>query len=95
MSAFSAKTEFAFDASGPSPHQYQGRSAAGYSPVAARPGLSRRLASAMQWIAEQPRRRALINELGALTDHELADIGLARGDLARVFDRDFSAARRI
>jgi uncharacterized protein YjiS (DUF1127 family) len=37
-------------------------------------------------IATWPRRQALLEELNALTDRELADIGLHRGDLARVFE---------
>ena len=42
---------------------------------------------------ELPRRRALISELAALSDHELADVGLTRGNLHRVFDRDFAPER--
>jgi uncharacterized protein YjiS (DUF1127 family) len=42
-----------------------------------------------------PRRRAVINELDALSDHELADIGLARVDVPRVFDRDFVSSRVV
>ncbi len=90
MSAISAKTEFAFDAA-----RYTQPVSVGYSAARAKPGLRDRLVAAAQWVAEQPRRRAVINELSALTDHELADIGLMRGDLSRVFDRDFAAARRI
>lgn len=91
MSAISSKAEFVLDASA----KYSQPNTTSYGAVRARAGLRDRLASAVQWLAEQPRRRAVINELGALTDHELADIGLARGDLARVFDRDFATARRV
>jgi uncharacterized protein YjiS (DUF1127 family) len=38
---------------------------------------------------EWQRRRAVIQEMAMMTDHELADIGLSRSDLARVFDPDF------
>jgi len=39
------------------------------------------------------KRRSAVNELAALTDHELADIGLSRGDLAVAFDQGFVAKR--
>ena len=51
------------------------------------------IANTFRHIAEMPRRRALIDELSMLSDHELADIGLNRAELDRVFDRDFAAAR--
>lgn len=37
-------------------------------------------------IAEYPRRRRVMDELSMLTDRELADIGLTRGDISRVFE---------
>src|SRR5690606_25335919 len=37
-------------------------------------------------IAEYPRRRRVMDELSMLTDRELADIGLSRGDIPRIFD---------
>ena len=40
-------------------------------------------------------RRAVIGELSSLSDHELADIGLTRADIPRVFDRAFVAARSM
>jgi len=54
-----------------------------------------RFAAMLQWVAEMPRRRAVIDELSALSDHELADIGLTRGDVGRVFDPAFAAQRRV
>ena len=39
-------------------------------------------------------RRAVLRELSALSDRELADIGLARGELDRVFEPDFVPAHR-
>ena len=36
-----------------------------------------------------PERRRAYSDLQNLTDRELADIGLARGDIARVFEPDF------
>lgn len=37
-------------------------------------------------IVEYPARRRVMDELSMLTDRELADIGLTRGDIGRVFD---------
>jgi uncharacterized protein YjiS (DUF1127 family) len=44
--------------------------------------LARLAARITDWRQEQVAR----NELSMMTEHELADIGLSRGDLARVFD---------
>ena len=46
------------------------------------------------WLSDMPRRRQVLNELRSLSDHELADIGLSRGDLHRVFEPDFVATYR-
>jgi uncharacterized protein YjiS (DUF1127 family) len=40
---------------------------------------------AAHWIRERNQRRQVINELDRLSDRELADIGLARGDIRSVF----------
>ena len=58
-----------------------------------RPGLMNRLSAAVAWIADLPRRRSVIAELNELSDHELADIGLNRSELNRVFDPEFAATR--
>jgi uncharacterized protein YjiS (DUF1127 family) len=58
-----------------------------------KPGLLARLAGVVRWFVELPQRRAVLDELSALSDHELADIGLARGDLPRVFDPAFAEQR--
>jgi uncharacterized protein YjiS (DUF1127 family) len=58
-----------------------------------RAGLGRRIAALAQSLLDLPRRRAVISELSALSDHELRDIGLSRCDLAQVFNREFAAAR--
>ena len=52
------------------------------------------VARTMAWLSDMPRRRQVLNELRSLSDHELADIGLSRGDLNRVFDADFVATYR-
>lgn len=59
-----------------------------------RPGLRDVLGRLVRAVADWPRRRAVLAELSMLSDRELADIGLVRGDLRRVFDPAFSAARR-
>ncbi len=46
-----------------------------------------------QWLSDKVKRRAVTNELAMLSDHELADIGLSRADIPRVFDRSFVATR--
>ncbi len=55
--------------------------------------LTQRLARSVKWLLEMPRRRALLDELNTLSDHELADIGLTRSELGRVFDPAFAAQR--
>ena len=49
------------------------------------------IGSAFRWLGELSRRRAVLDELGSLSDHELADIGLTRSDLPRVFEPSFAA----
>ncbi len=39
-------------------------------------------------------RRSVLAELGSLSERELADIGLNRADLGRVFDPAFTTRRR-
>jgi uncharacterized protein YjiS (DUF1127 family) len=62
-------------------------------PEVKRPGLFARLGAALRWLAEMPKRCAVLEELSMLSDHELADIGLSRADLGRVFDPAFAADR--
>ena len=45
------------------------------------------LRSAVQWFEGTMQRRAAIEELAMLSDHELADIGLTRGEIPHLFDR--------
>jgi uncharacterized protein YjiS (DUF1127 family) len=51
-------------------------------------GWLRRLATA---VAGWRQRQAVLREMQTMTDRELADIGLSRADLARVFDPAFAA----
>ncbi len=53
----------------------------------AKPGLFGLVANAIRWVVEFPRRQAVLDELGRLTDRELADIGLNRAELKQVFGR--------
>jgi len=64
-------------------------------PVAEQTGvdLFGKLRAAVRWIAEMPKRRAVLDELNTLSDHELSDIGLSRGDLRQVFDPAFVEQR--
>jgi uncharacterized protein YjiS (DUF1127 family) len=66
---------------------------ADYAPVlpARRPGFSKRI-----WAAFRERlrayldRRAAVRELSAMNDRELADLGLSRYDVGRIFDPEFA-----
>lgn len=52
-------------------------------------GVGRVLTVVASAVASWPKRRATYESLRSLTDRELADIGIARGDIARVFEPDF------
>lgn len=60
---------------------------------ASRRTLGARISGFLAYLAELRQRRAVLAELNMLNDHELADIGLSRVDLPRVFDPAFAAAR--
>ena len=51
------------------------------------------LRNALTALREWPQRRAVLAELSSLTDRELADVGLTRGDLPHVFDAGFAYSR--
>ena len=53
----------------------------------------RGLRATMAFLAAYPERLRVLRHLSALNDRELADIGLARSDLSRVFDEDFAVTR--
>lgn len=52
--------------------------------------LFERLSGLSRGLAVLSQRRAVRNELYSLTDRELADIGLNRYDVERVFDPEFA-----
>ena len=66
---------------------------AGAEFAAPEPAPANMFLRAVSWLVDLPRRRGVVAELSALSDHELADIGLNRSDLARVFDPAFAAQR--
>ena len=56
--------------------------------------LTQRIGSFFNNLLAMPRRRAVLDELASLSDRELADIGLNRSELSRVFDPQFAERRR-
>jgi uncharacterized protein YjiS (DUF1127 family) len=52
-----------------------------------------RVRQALAWIAELPRRHAVLAQLETMSDRELADIGLVRGELSKVFSAGYAATR--
>jgi uncharacterized protein YjiS (DUF1127 family) len=81
MNAYTSKDEFALLSSTriSHPEHYADDSAA-------RPSLFARIAAFFE-------RQSTLHELNQLTDRELADIGLQRADLSRVFEPAFATAR--
>ena len=56
--------------------------------------IVRHVGSAMTRLRERFLRRATLRDLTKLSDRELADMGLIRADLPRVFDAGFTPSRR-
>jgi uncharacterized protein YjiS (DUF1127 family) len=58
-------------------------------------GLLRRIGDGLAFVAQSIKtwsaRQATLSEMSLMSDRELADIGLSRGDVPRVFDADFAA----
>jgi uncharacterized protein YjiS (DUF1127 family) len=52
--------------------------------------LARRLGDALAGVVAFLRRGSVMAELNSMNDRELADLGLSRSNLQRVFDRDFA-----
>lgn len=66
------------------PYRVLGTSAATHAASHETPSLLTRVVT---WWNEQRRYRRTLNELSALTDRELNDIGLTRGDIEGVAQR--------
>lgn len=56
-------------------------------------GIRHLLSHVAETFSAWRRRQAVLQEMAMLSDRELADIGLTRADLPRVFDPTFAAAR--
>jgi len=57
-------------------------------------GLGSQIGALAGWLVDLPARRAAVAEMMAMSDRELADIGLSRCDIQAVVTRDFAARRR-
>jgi uncharacterized protein YjiS (DUF1127 family) len=88
-----AKEELAILLPNTMSHYFQDEPAYTAEPEVKRSGLFAHLRAALRWIAEIPKRQAVMDELSMLSDHELADIGLNRTELRYVFDPAFAADR--
>ena len=69
---------------------------ADYEPVLPRcrhSSLARLAAAPIRWVRGYAERRRVMTELAQMSDHELADLGLSRYDIPRVFDPEFAAER--
>ena len=64
---------------------------ADYEPILPprRPGWTGRLASIWRALTAASRRMAVRRELDSMTDRELADMGINRYDVGRIFDPEF------
>ena len=62
----------------------------GEARLASNLGLTRRLGDALANVVAWFRRGSEMSELSRLDDRELADIGLSRNNLNRVFDQNFA-----
>lgn len=93
MSAHIAKEEMAILMPNSLSHYFKDEPEYLVVPEASGNGLFKRIGAVLRWIAEMPARRSVMDELSTLTDRELADVGLSRSELTRVFDPEFSARR--
>jgi uncharacterized protein YjiS (DUF1127 family) len=64
-----------------------------YAPAQQKGGLRTWIGLGISAFVEWRRRQETLREMEMLSDHELADIGLTRADLPRVFDPAFAADR--
>ena len=67
-----------------------------YAPVLPRrrqSWVARAASAPVRWAAAYAERRRVMNELAQMSDRELADLGISRYDIPRVFDPAFAAER--
>jgi uncharacterized protein YjiS (DUF1127 family) len=93
MSAHIAKEEMALLMPKSLSHYFKDEPEYLVVPEPAGNGIFARVAGALRWVIQLPMRRSVIDELSAMTDHELADIGLSRSEVTRVFEPGFAAER--
>ncbi|HTC08009.1 MAG TPA: DUF1127 domain-containing protein [Acetobacteraceae bacterium] len=98
MSAPLAKSDFVFKLSTSRSYigsDYDPAQAEAQAPQAAPHGLGRAIADGLAFLVAGVRswagRQVTLAEMDSMSDRELADIGLTRSDLPRVFDADFVA----
>jgi len=53
--------------------------------------VARLTAAPVRWATAYAERRRVMNELAQMSDRELADLGISRYDIPRVFDPKFAA----
>jgi len=93
MNAYVGKDEISVQRSDSLSHYFKDEPNYMPQPEEESPHFFARLGKFLHWLAELPHRQAVMDELASLSDHELADIGLTRADLPRVFDEEFAAER--
>ncbi len=93
MNAYVSKQEMAYRMPESLSHYFKDE--VPYMPQPEPQGISlfARIGAGLRRLAQLPARRAVINELQTLSDHELADIGISRAEVSRVFDPAFTASR--
>jgi len=95
MNAFSSRDEIAIQRSDSLTHYFKDDPDYMPQPEPEAPHFFAQLGKFLHWLVEMPKRQAVMDELASLSDHELADIGLTRSDLPRVFDEEFAAERNV
>ena len=93
MNAPVAKDQFTFSLGNLSYVDSTYDDAPAFAPVEQNHGIREWFSRRISAFAEWRRRQATLREMEMLTDRELADIGLNRADLPRVFDPAFAADR--
>jgi uncharacterized protein YjiS (DUF1127 family) len=95
MNAYAGKDEIAIQRAESLSHYFKDDANYMPQPEQEAPHFFARLGNLLHWLAEFPKRQAVMDELASLSDHELSDIGLTRSDLPRVFEQDFAAERNV